>query len=79
MNRKIELNYKLNKDKTKLIINFIEEKQTGFTSIIKEYGLFKIDESVELYNVILEDLNAEYDNELATLIDKLINKITKNL
>ena len=78
MYRKIELNYKLNEDKTLLTINYLEENATGFTNIIKEYNLIKVDEPTDLYNIILDDLDAEYDDELAELINKLLEKITKN-
>lgn len=78
MYRKIELNYKLNEDKTLLTINYLEENATGFTNIIKEYNLIKVDESTDLYNIILDDLDAEYDDELAELINKLLEKIMKN-
>ena len=78
MYRKIELNYKLNEDKTLLTIDYLEENTTGFTNIIKEYNLIKVDESTDLYNIILNDLDAEYDDELTELINKLLEKIMKD-
>ena len=75
MYRNIELNYKINEDKTVLTINYLEENKTGYKNIIKEYDIIKIDDSVTLYNTILDDLDAEFDDELAELIDKLVNKI----
>ena len=78
MYRKIELNYKLNEDKTLLTIDYLEENTTWFTNIIKEYNLIKVDESTDLYNIILNDLDAEYDDELTELINKLLEKIMKD-
>lgn len=77
MYRNIELNYEINEDKTVLTINYLEENKTGYKNIIKEYDIIKIDDSVTLYNTILDDLDAEYDDELAELIDKLVNKIIR--
>lgn len=75
MYRNIELNYKLNDKKTILTINYLEENKTGYKNIIKDYDLIKIDETSLLYNQILDDLSAEYDDILAELIDKTVNKI----
>lgn len=75
MYRNIELNYEINEDKTVLTINYLEENKTGYKNIVKEYDIIKIDDSVTLYNTILDDLDAEFDDELAELIDKLVNKI----
>ena len=75
MYRNIEINYKLNDKKDVLTINYIEELKTGYKSIIREYDLIEYDESSLLYNQMLDDLNAEYDDILAKLIDKTVNKI----
>lgn len=75
MYRNIEINYKLNEKKDVLTVNYKEELKAGYKSIIKEYDLIKYDESSLLYNQLLDDLDAEYDDILAELIDKTINKI----
>lgn len=76
--RNINLNYKLSDDKTLLTINYIEENKTGYKNIIKEYDLINIDDTITLYNTISDDFGAEYDDDLARLIDKLVNKIMKD-
>lgn len=75
MYRNIEINYKLNDKKDMLTINYTEEVKTGYKSIIREYDLIEYDESSLLYNQILDDLSAEYDDILADLIDKIVIKI----
>lgn len=76
--RNINLNYKLSDDKTLLTVNYTEENKTGYKNIIKEYDLINIDNAPTLYNTILDDFDAEYDDDLAKLIDKLVNKIMKD-
>lgn len=76
--RNINLNYKLSDDKTLLTVNYTEENKTGYKNIIKEYDLINIDDAMTLYNTILDDFDAEYDDDLARLIDKLVNKIMKD-
>lgn len=76
--RNINLNYKLSDDKTLLTVNYTEENKTGYKNIIKEYDIINIDDTITLYNTILDDFDAEYDDELAKLIDKLVNKIMRD-
>lgn len=75
MNRKIEINYKLNEEKTLLTIDLIDESKNNITRYLKEYNLIKIDDAMTLYNQMLDDFNAEFDDELADSIDKIVNKI----
>lgn len=75
MYRNIEITYKLNDKKGLLTINYLEENKESFKNIIKEYDLTKYDEQGLLYNQMLDDLDAEYDDELANLLDKLTTKI----
>lgn len=77
MYRNIELNYKLNETKTILTIEMIDETKVGFKSITKEYDLLQLDEESLIYNKALDDFGAEYDDLLAGLLDRLINKAIK--
>ena len=76
--RNIDLSYKLSDDKTLLTVNYTEENKKGYKNIIKEYDLINIDDTITLYNTMLDDFDAEYDDDLARLIDKLVNKIMRD-
>lgn len=77
MYRNIEINYKIDGKKGLLTINYLEENKESFKNIIKEYDLTKYDEQGLIYNQMLDDLDAEYDDCLASLLDKLTTKILK--
>lgn len=77
MYRNIELNYNLNDDKSILVIEMKEETSNSCHAIVKEYDLVKYDEESLLYNQALEDFEAEDDDILADLLNKLIDKILK--
>ena len=77
MNRTIDITYKLNDDKTMLTIDLIDESNNNITRYLKEYDLIKIDEPTILYNQMLDDFGAEYDDELASTLDRIVNKIEK--
>lgn len=77
MNRRIDMTYELNDDKTLVTINLVDESNNNVTKHIKEYDLIKIDEIGMLYNQMLDDFGAEYDDELADTIDRIVNKIEK--
>ncbi len=77
MYRNIELNYKLNEEKTILTIEMIEETTNSFRSITREFDLIQLDEESLIYNKALDDFEAEYDDLLADLLDKLIHKAIK--
>lgn len=77
MYRNIELNYKLNEAKTVLTIEMLEETTNSFKSITREYDLIQLDEQSLVYNKALDDFNAEFDDTLANLLDRLIEKAIK--
>lgn len=77
MNRRIDMTYELNDDKTVVTITLVDENNYNVTKHIKEYDLMKIDETGMLYNQMLDDFGAEYDDELADTIDRIVNKIEK--
>ena len=77
MYRNIELNYKLNEEKTILTIEMVEETTNSFKSITREYDLIQLDEQSLLYNKALDDFDAEFDDTLANLLDRLIEKAIK--
>lgn len=79
MNRRIDMTYELNDDKTLVTINLVDESNNNVTKHIKEYDLMKIDEIGILYNQMLDDFGAEYDDELADTIDRIVNKIEKEV
>lgn len=77
MYRNIELNYKLNEEKTILTIEMLEETANSFKSITREYDLIQLDEQSLVYNKALDDFDAEFDDTLANLLDRLIEKAIK--
>lgn len=77
MTRIIDITYKLNDDKTLLTIDITDESDNNITRYLKEYNLIEIDEPMLLYNQMLEDFGAEYDDDLASTLDKIVNKIEK--
>lgn len=77
MYRNIETSYELNEKKDLLTISFLEENYKGFKNIIKEYDLSQFDNQMLLYNQMLDDFDAEYDDILADLLDKTTTKILK--
>jgi hypothetical protein len=77
MYRNIELNYKINEAKTILTIEMTEETTNSFRSITREYDLIQLDEQSLVYNKALDDFQAEYDDTLANLLDRLIEKAIK--
>lgn len=77
MERNMYVNYKLNDDKSLLTVTLMEEGKNWIRKIVKEYDLIKIDEFTMLYNQMLDDFNAEYDDELAEMLDELTRKLEK--
>lgn len=77
MYRKIELNYSLNDDKSILTIEMQEETTNSCQGLVKEYNLLEFDDNTILYNQTLDDFDAEYDELLANLLEKLIDKVLK--
>ena len=81
LNRKIEMNYNFNEN-DKLLTIFMTD--TSENSVIKhaiEYDIddFRNENRVNLYNRILVDLDAEYDDELANVIELITEKIINNV
>lgn len=77
MNRKIDITYKLNDNLTLLTIDLIDESNNNITRYVREYDLIQYDEPMILYNQMLDDFNAEYDDELADTINRIVDKIGK--
>lgn len=76
MKRNIILNYKLNEAKTVLTIELEEETKKAIIKKVIEFDLIQLDEESILYNKALDEFDAEYDDELAPMLDKLIHKAT---
>ncbi len=82
MNRKIEMYFKYNKElDTAISIYLVTEYENRVSVQAKEYNLIydkniTLDENrANFYNQMLVDFKAEYDDELAFVIDKIVNKI----
>lgn len=75
MYRNIELNYKLNEEKTILTIEMVEETKEKYRGYSREYDLIKYDDEMLLRSQVIEDFEAQHDDLLASLLDKLINKM----
>lgn len=78
MFRKIEFNYSLSGDKTELYLHYTEETKNYICNINRDYNV-KGKSNGELYNNILIDLDAEYDDDLACTIEKLVDSVFKEI
>ena len=72
--RKIIFN--LSGDKKELYLTYINYEENSVSSVEKDYDLKKLD-YMSLYNTILDDLNAEFDDMLAEMIDYTVSKVIK--
>lgn len=72
--RKITFN--LSGDKKELYLTYINYEENSVSSVEKDYDLKKFD-YVSLYNTILDDLNAEFDDMLAEMIEYTVSKVMK--
>lgn len=72
--RKITFN--LSGDKKELYLIYINYEENSVSSVEKDYDLKKFD-YMSLYNTILDDLNAEFDDILAEMIDYIASKVMK--
>lgn len=72
--RKITFN--LSRDKKELYLTYINYEENSVSSVEKDYDLKKFD-YMSLYNTILDDLNAEFDDMLAEMIDYTVSKVMK--
>lgn len=76
--RKIEITYMISGDKNELYLIYITQSKNYISCINKDYSLTnKV--SGELYNEILEDLNGEFDDNLANCIDKMVDNVFKEI
>ena len=79
MNRNIDLSYELNVDSRVATIILNETYYRGIKRHIKEYTLSEYKNSADLYNQMLDDYNAEFDEELASMIDDISVRIWKEV
>ncbi len=81
MYRKIKGFYKIEdknivKGKDFVLITIIEINKNGIESTTIEYDLSKFDDLVvSFHNQVLDDFDAEYDDELADVVDYIVNEI----
>lgn len=71
---KVKLKYDISNDKKELYLTYIKCEKNSIESIEKYYDLKKFD-YMSLYNTILDDLNAEFDDTLADMIDYMVKDI----
>lgn len=77
MNRTIKLIYAFNEDKTMITIYLTDESDNSITRYVGEYIFDKFNNSVDFYNTLLERYDAEYDDDLANVLEDLSNKLVK--
>jgi len=64
------------KGKDFVLITIIEINKNGIESTTIEYDLSKFDNLVvSFHNQVLDDFDAEYDDELANVIEYIVNEI----
>ena len=64
------------KGKDFVLITIIEINKNSIESTTIEYDLSKFDSLVvSFHNQVLDDFDAEYDDELANVIDYIVNEI----
>lgn len=72
------LNYNLSGDKSEVYLEYIYEEHNHIEEIQKDYSI-KDKSKGELYNEILDDLNGEYDDYVADIVDKMVDDIYKGV
>ena len=88
MNRNIKVLYKLNNEKDKVLYKLNNEKDIvsfyitdestrAITRYVKVYSLADFKGVWDVYNKLLDDCNAEYDNELAEVLEMITNQLEK--
>lgn len=75
MDRELYVNYKINNDKTVLEVSVLEVVNNTLCSKTKSYDVIKCDDKMTLYNYMLDDFDAEYDDTLSLMLDKMLDKI----
>lgn len=73
---KRSLCYSVSGDKKELYMTYTKHTLGLIESIEKDYNLKDFD-NMSLYNTIIDDLDAEYDNQLAHMIDEMVNIVIK--
>ena len=72
------LNYSLSGDKSELYVEYIFEIHNHIEQIQKDYSI-KDKPNGELYNEILDDLDGEFDGNIADIVKKMVDKIYKGV
>lgn len=77
MNRNIKVLYKLNNEKDSVSFHITDESTRAITRYVKVYSLANFKGVWDIYNKLLDDCNAEYDNELAEVLEMITNQLEK--
>ena len=77
MNRNIKVLYELNNGNDSVSFYITDESTRAITRYVKVYVLADFEGQVELYNKLLDDCNAEYDDELADVLEMITNQLYK--
>ena len=77
MNRNIKVLYKLNNEKDSVSFYITDESARAITRYVKVYSLADFKGVWEIYNKLLDDCNAEYDDELADVLEMITNQLEK--
>ena len=72
------LNYNLSGDKNELYLEYIYEEHNHIEQIQKDYSI-KGKSNGELYNEILDDLDGEFDDYVADIVEKMVDDIYKGV
>lgn len=76
--RKSTLEFGISGDKTEVYVVYTYEGNRTIEIIEKDYKI-KDKCNGELYNEILDDLDGEYDNIIASLVEKAVDRIFKEV
>lgn len=72
------LNYGLSGDKSEVYLEYIYEEHNHIEQLQKDYSI-KGKLSGELYNEILDDLDGEFDDYVADIVEKMVDDIYKGV
>lgn len=72
------LRYCLSGDKSEVYLEYIYEEHNHIEQIQKDYSI-KDKSKGELYNEILDDLDSEFDDNLADIVEKMVDDIYKGV
>lgn len=75
---KSTLQYSISEDKTEINIVYSTESYYSAEIIEKHYKI-KDKSNGELYNEMLDDLDGEYDHIISSLVEKIVDKIFKEV